>query len=138
MMPLWTTTTSSVVRVRVLSDGLPWVAQRVWPMPAWPASGWRFNRDSRFFSLPSARRRSRWSPSSVATPAGIVTAILKALERIHQLLRDRTAPENADDAAHADEYLQGDVIFENRAIWHLLTRIADVQILNNYCGLKQR
>ena len=27
------------------------------------------SRASRFFSLPSARRRSRWSPSSVATPA---------------------------------------------------------------------
>src|SRR3954452_15817070 len=37
---------------------------------------------------------------------GIVAAIFKALERIDQLLSDRTAPENADNAAHADQYLQ--------------------------------
>src|SRR5437764_959062 len=37
---------------------------------------------------------------------GIVAAIFKAFERIDQLLRDRTAPENADNAAHADQYLQ--------------------------------
>ena len=37
---------------------------------------------------------------------GIVAAIFEALERIHQLLRDRAAPENADNAAHADQYLQ--------------------------------
>jgi hypothetical protein len=37
---------------------------------------------------------------------GIVAAVFKALERIHQLLRDRTTSENADNAAHADQYLQ--------------------------------
>jgi hypothetical protein len=37
---------------------------------------------------------------------GIVTAIFEALERIHQLLRDRSTPENADNAAHAGLYLQ--------------------------------
>jgi hypothetical protein len=37
---------------------------------------------------------------------GIIAAIFKALERIHQLLRDRSASENADNAAHADQYLQ--------------------------------
>src|SRR6266852_4971025 len=37
---------------------------------------------------------------------GIVAAIFKPLERIHQLFRDRTAPENADNAAHADQSLQ--------------------------------
>jgi hypothetical protein len=37
-------------------------------------------------------------------PGGVVTAIFKALERIHQLLSDRSSPENADNAAHADQY----------------------------------
>ena len=32
---------------------------------------------------------------------GIVAAIFKPFERIHQLLRDRSASENADNAAHA-------------------------------------
>ncbi|OIQ67069.1 hypothetical protein GALL_513580 [mine drainage metagenome] len=36
---------------------------------------------------------------------GIVAAIFQALERIHQLLCDRTSPENADNAAHVDQYL---------------------------------
>ena len=43
---------------------------------------------------------------------GIVTAIFEPLERIHQLLRDRSPPENADNAAHAVQYPQ---IAENRA-----------------------
>jgi hypothetical protein len=37
---------------------------------------------------------------------GIVTAIFKPLQRIHDLIRDRTASENADNAAHAVQYLQ--------------------------------
>jgi hypothetical protein len=65
----------------------------------------------------------------------IVAAILKPLERIHQLFRDRSAPENADNAAHADQFLQIVEKFSKPA--HLLTRIADVQILNNYCRLRQ-
>jgi hypothetical protein len=40
---------------------------------------------------------------------GIVAAIFEAFERIHDLIRDRSASENADNAAHADQYLQGDV-----------------------------
>src|SRR5271154_5664866 len=32
---------------------------------------------------------------------GIIAAIFEALERVHQLLGDRRAPENADDSAHA-------------------------------------
>src|SRR5207237_2481627 len=35
---------------------------------------------------------------------GIVAAIFKTLERIHQLLRDRRASQNADNAAHAVQY----------------------------------
>ncbi|HEV7376047.1 MAG TPA: hypothetical protein VGN95_15115, partial [Pyrinomonadaceae bacterium] len=45
--------------------------------------------------------------------------------------------ENADNAAHADQYLQ---IVERLSKLRppLLARIADVQILNNYCGLFDR
>jgi hypothetical protein len=32
--------------------------------------------------------------------SGIIAAIFQSLEGIHQLLRDRTAPENADNTAH--------------------------------------
>ena len=34
-------------------------------------------------------------------PGRIVAAIFQPLERIHQLLRDRSASQNADNAAHA-------------------------------------
>ncbi len=37
---------------------------------------------------------------------GIVAAIFQALQRIDQLLRDGPAPQNADNAAHADQYPQ--------------------------------
>jgi len=35
---------------------------------------------------------------------GIVAAIFETFERIHQLLCNRLAPENADNPAHADQY----------------------------------
>jgi hypothetical protein len=37
---------------------------------------------------------------------GIVTAVFKTLERIDQLIGDRTASQNSDNTAHADQYLQ--------------------------------
>ena len=37
---------------------------------------------------------------------GIVAAIFQAFERIHQQLRDRSASQNANNAAHADQYPQ--------------------------------
>src|ERR1700738_2317872 len=37
---------------------------------------------------------------------GIIAAIFKAFERIHDLVRDRTAPQNSDNAAHAEKYPQ--------------------------------
>jgi hypothetical protein len=67
---------------------------------------------------------------------GIVAAILKPLERVHQLFRDGAAPENADNAAHADQSLQiGEKPSKQRT--HLLTRLADRLIVNNYCVVVQ-
>ena len=63
---------------------------------------------------------------------GVVAAIFQPLERIHQLLRDRTAPENADNAAHADQY----PTVEDFKTADLLTNQSG-QILNNYCRLRQ-
>jgi hypothetical protein len=68
---------------------------------------------------------------------GIIAAVFKAFQRIHNLIRDRTAPENADNAAHADQYLQIDEK-PSKQRRPLLTRNADRLILNNYCGLRQR
>ena len=109
MMPLWTTATRSVAcGCALFSVGLPWVAQRVCPMPVWPCE--RFGLQPLFeifqFALGAAAREMIAFQRGDA--GGIVAAIFKPLERIHQLLRDRSASENADNAAHADQYPQID------------------------------
>ena len=67
---------------------------------------------------------------------GIVAAIFQPFERIHQLLRDRSASENADNAAHAEKYPQ---IAENLPKQrHVpLTGNGTVYLLNKCCGLRQ-
>jgi hypothetical protein len=52
------------------------------------------------------------------------------------LLRNRSVPENPDNAAHADQYPH---IVENRRMPRrlLLTSLAGAKVLNNYCGLRQ-
>ena len=67
---------------------------------------------------------------------GIIAAIFQPFERIHQLLRDRSASQNADNAAHAERYPQ---IVENlpKQRHVLLTRNAAAYLLNNCCGLRQ-
>ena len=125
MMPLWTTATCSVAcGCALFSVGLPWVAQRVWPMPVWP-----FER--RFSSLRFEIFEFAFGAAAVEPIAfqrgdarGIVAAIFKALERIHQLLRDRSASQNADNAAHADQYPQIERKWPKRRGF-LLTRIAE-------------
>jgi hypothetical protein len=103
-------------------------------MPVWPDSGFADNRASRFFSLPSARRRVEMVAFQRGDACGIVAAIFKAFERIHQLLRDRSASQNADNAAHAVQYPKS----PKRCAPLSLNENRDRQILNNYCGLRQR
>ena len=72
MIPLWTTTSvpwQSVWGWAFSSDGRPWVAQRVWPMPSEPVSGRSPRTASSILIRPAARRT--WSvPSwSTAMPA---------------------------------------------------------------------
>ena len=107
MMPLWTTATRSVAcGCALFSVGLPWVAQRVWPMPVWPASGLAASLRFEVFQLAFGAAAIELVAFERGDACGIVAAIFKALERIHQLLRDRSASQNADNAAHADKYPQ--------------------------------
>jgi hypothetical protein len=70
MMPLCTTTTEPALWGCALrSDGLPWVAQRVWPTPTRPAIGRSRSAASRLASLPTARRIAIDPFSKIATPA---------------------------------------------------------------------
>jgi len=104
-------------------------------MPVWPASG----SQSRFEipELAFGAAPIEMIAFQRGDARGIVTAIFQPLERIDQLLRDRTTSQNADNAAHADQYLQIDEK-SPKPRQHLLTRIAAVQIVNNYCRLRQR
>ena len=81
MMPLWTTATRSVAcGCALFSVGLPWVAQRVWPMPMWPCE--RFGIEPLFevlqLALGAAAREVIAFQRGDAR--GIVAAIFEALE----------------------------------------------------------
>ena len=107
MMPLWTTATRSVAcGCALFSVGLPWVAQRVWPMPVWPASGFAAQPRFEILQLAFGAAAIEMVAFQRGDACGIVTAIFKPLEQIHQLLRNRSAPQNADNAAHAVQYPQ--------------------------------
>ena len=71
-------------------------------------TGERFGVQSRFevFQLALGAAPLETVALQRGNACGIVTAIFKPLERIHDLIRDRSASENADNAAHADQYLQ--------------------------------
>ena len=72
MMPLWTTATSpdwDKCGWLFSSEGSPWVAQRVWPMPTLPESGVLSSFRRRQSSLPRALTTSISPPRSTATPA---------------------------------------------------------------------
>ena len=70
MMPLWMTLIDpTLCGWAFSSDGRPWVAQRVWPMPIVPGAGSWIRRCSRFESLPR-HRTTRLAPSDhTDTPA---------------------------------------------------------------------
>ena len=70
MMPLCTTATPPYACGWAFSsEGRPWVAQRVWPMPVQPGSGPSWRSRTRFASLPFARRTVRPPGPTTATPA---------------------------------------------------------------------
>jgi hypothetical protein len=103
MMPLWTTATRSVAcGWALLTVGLPWVAQRVWPMPVVPFSG--FQQLLQILQLALGAAALDLLALERGDARGIIAAIFKTFERINQLLCNRLAPENADNPAHADQY----------------------------------
>ena len=56
MIPFWTTATApelSVWGCAFLTSGLPWVAQRVWPIPTVPGIFFLFKLFIKFLSFPS-------------------------------------------------------------------------------------
>jgi len=104
MMPLEPSGPHRSHEERIVSVGLPWVDARGVADAGMDRERFGLFK-SRFagFNMPvSERRRARRSPSSVAMPpAESLTARLKGLKRIPQLLPDRSVRE-CDNAAHAD------------------------------------
>ena len=108
MIPLWTTATwpvQSTCGWALASVGPPWVAQRVWPMPLVPVQG-RSSSASAFSSLASlpALRSTRSLPSStMATPGGVVSAVLQPAQAVHGDLEGILMPDVSHDAAHVPQ-----------------------------------
>ena len=75
-------------------------------MPVWPDSGEASQLGLQVFQLAFGAAAIEMVAFQRGDARGIIAAIFEALERIHQLLRDRSAPENADNAAHAGSYLR--------------------------------
>ena len=71
-MPLWTRASVMLLSVcgcALMSEGSPWVAQRVWPMPLLPETGECSSRSLRFSMRPFDLRREICPPSQTASPA---------------------------------------------------------------------
>ena len=76
----------------LFSVGAPWVAQRVWPMPVWPASGSALQPRFEVLQLAFGAAAVELAAFQRRDAGGIIAAIFQPLERIHQLLRDRARP----------------------------------------------
>ncbi len=101
MMPLCTTASRSVAcGCALFSVGLPWVAQRVWPMPA--SAGERFAAEPLFEIAQLAFGAAAFQMAVLdgRDAGGIVAAIFQPLQRIDQQRRDRLTAENSDNSAH--------------------------------------
>ena len=106
MMPLWTTASRSVAcGWALVSFGLPWVAQRVWPMPIVPASGACDELDLEVAQLALGAAALEVAVLQGGDAGRIVAAIFQPLQRLDDQRRDRRRAENSDDAAHAPQVL---------------------------------
>ena len=83
------------------SVGRPCVAQRVWPMPAWP--GERLGEQPVFEVAELALGAAALEMAVLdGRDAGrVIAAIFEPAQRVDEIGRDRLLPDNANDAAHA-------------------------------------
>ena len=86
------------------SVGLPWVAQRVWPMPTVPASGSLREPLLQVLELAFGAPARQRAALQRRDAGGVVAAIFQALQRIDELARDRLTPENSNDPAQSGLY----------------------------------
>ena len=78
MMPLCTTTTSpALCGWALVSDGRPWVAQRVWPMPTVPRHRLAVQHRFEIAQLALAAANRHLAVVQDGDPGGVVTAIFE-------------------------------------------------------------
>ena len=100
MMPLCTTASFSVACGWALfSVGLPWVAQRVWPMPMVPLQRLAVQPRLEIAELALGAPARQRAVLERGDAGGIVAAIFEALERVDELPRHRLTAENSNNPA---------------------------------------
>ena len=115
MMPLWTSATrEEACGCALRSVGAPCVAQRVWPMPVKPASGFSSSSCDQLDELAGAAAALDMAVDERGNACGIIAAIFEPLQRIHDQGRDVARSGNADDAAHRSGVLFFRALFRAR------------------------
>ena len=101
MMPLCTMATRAEACGWALrSVGAPCVAQRVWPMPVKPASGFSFSSCAELDELAGRAAALDVAVDQRGDAGGIIAAIFEPLQRFQDEGRYVARSRNADDAAH--------------------------------------
>ena len=101
MMPLCTTATPPAWCGWALrSVGWPCVAQRVWPMPAWPRIGSLHQQVGERDQLADGAAAAEAAVVHGGDAGAVVAAVLEPLQRLEDQRRDLVPAEDRDDAAH--------------------------------------
>ena len=102
MIPLWTTTSDAVavgVGWAFSSEGRPWVAQRVWPMPSDARRAALAQHRLRAILMPAgARRTSSRACAEDRDARRVVAAILEPLQALDDDADRALVPDVADDS----------------------------------------
>ena len=102
MMPLWTSASRSVAcGWALVSVGLPWVAQRVWPMPERPGERRAVELVLEVAELALGAAAGELPVFEGGDAGRVVAAIFEALEGVEKQRRRRPRPQYPDDPAHA-------------------------------------
>ena len=102
-MPFWMTTIWPVQSMwgwALVCEGLPWVAQRVWPMPIWPAIGSASRSTAQVDQLADVAADGDFAILDDGDARRVVASILEAFESFKDDGGRLAGPHVADDAAH--------------------------------------
>ena len=107
-MPLWTTTSEpeqSVCGCAFSSDGRPWVAQRVWPMPSVPATGLLTQDRLEVLHAAGGAADLERPVLQDGHARGVVAAVLELLQAVDDDADRALLTDVADDSTHRSAFL---------------------------------